>query len=250
MHRAAYAELGLDWTYDAIEVIEEELEKFLRSLGEDVRGLSVTAPLKHRLAELVPAQSDDVARLGVANTVVVSDGELMLHNTDGAGATSALLERGIDHVRTVRILGAGATAASLGDAIAGMGATHVELVVRAPDRAGGTAGVIRKTGIEVVVSHVEEPLLNKVDLLISTIPGDAIGSRSHELVDAARAVFDVIYDPWPSVLDAAATECGRPIVSGLDLLAHQAALQVQLMTGSETSPQLLREAAMAELVAR
>jgi shikimate dehydrogenase len=82
------------------------------------------------------------------------------------------------------------------------------------------------------------------------VPGDAIGARSHELVDASQAVFDVVYDPWPTALARAADEAGVPVVSGLDLLAHQAALQVELMTGSDVSPQLLRDAALTQLSAR
>jgi shikimate dehydrogenase len=63
-------------------------------------------------------------------------------------------------------------------------------------------------------------------------------------------VFDVVYDPWPTPLAKAAEQAGVRIVSGLDLLAHQAAIQVELMTGSRVSPQLLRRAALAELDAR
>jgi len=58
----------------------------------------------------------------------------------------------------------------------------------------------------------------------------------------AGVVFDVVYDPWPTPLAAAALDRGRPLVSGLDLLVHQAALQVELMTGSLPSVATLREA--------
>src|SRR4051794_13528825 len=105
MHRSAYAKLGLDWTYDAIELGEDDLELFLKSLGDDVRGLSVTAPLKRRLVELVELADDPILR--VANTVVVDDGNLQAYNTDVPGAVAALLERGIESVTTARILGGG-----------------------------------------------------------------------------------------------------------------------------------------------
>jgi shikimate dehydrogenase len=250
MHRAAYAELGLDWTYEAVQVEEDDLAVFLKSLGDDVRGLSVTAPLKRRLAELVDDASEVVGRLGVANTVVIEDSWLRGDNTDVPGAVSALQEHGIEQVRTVRILGGGATASSMAYAAATIGAQRLELVVREPSRAGEAAGVARSAGLDVTVHTIEEPLIDKVDLLISTVPGEVIGSRSHELVDASRAVFDVVYDPWPTPLAKAAQEAGVVVVSGLDLLAHQAALQVALMTGSQISPQLLRDAALAELATR
>lgn len=248
MHLAAYGQLGLDWTYEAIELIEDDLELFLKSLGDDVRGLSVTAPLKRRLVELVELADDPILR--VANTVIVDDGNLQAHNTDVPGVVAALRERGIGGIDTARILGGGATASSVAYALSTMGVRHLEIVVRDPSRAADAVDVAELSGLSVAVHTIDEPLLDKVDLLVSTVPGDVIGSRSHELVDASRAVFDVIYDPWPTPLMKAAHDAALPAVSGLDLLAHQAALQVELMTGDEVSPQLLRDAALAQLGTR
>jgi shikimate dehydrogenase len=45
----------------------------------------------------------------------------------------------------------------------------------------------------------------------------------------------------------AAERTGIGIVTGIDLLVHQAALQVELMTGSGIDPDVLRAAARAAL---
>ena len=250
MHRAAYAELGLDWTYEAVELEEDTLEAFLSALGDDVRGFSVTAPLKRRTAELVGEATEIVGRLGVANTIIVEDTGLRSDNTDVPGAIAALHERGVERATSARILGGGATAASMAYAVSIMGAERVEFVVREPSRASAAAQVAKSAGLEVTIHTVDEPLIDKLDLLISTVPGDVVGSRSHEFVESSRAVFDVVYDPWPTPLAKAAEQADVRVVSGLDLLAHQAALQVELMTGSQVSPQLLRRAALAELSTR
>jgi hypothetical protein len=76
---------------------------------------------------------------------------------------------------------------------------------------------------------------------------DAVESRAAELVETSRAVFDVAYHPWPTPLVAAAERSGLESVTGLDLLVHQAALQVELMTGSGVDPELLRAAARTAL---
>src|SRR6185437_746982 len=47
------------------------------------------------------------------------------------------------------------------------------------------------------------------------------------------AVLDVVYAPWPTRLAQAAAKAGAIVVSGFDLLLHQAARQVELMTGHE-----------------
>ena len=51
------------------------------------------------------------------------------------------------------------------------------------------------------------------------------------LAGAVGVVFEVVYDPWPTPLAAGALQHGRPLVTGMDLLVHQAALQVELMAG-------------------
>ncbi|MET0448382.1 MAG: shikimate dehydrogenase [Aeromicrobium sp.] len=250
MHRAAYAALGLDWAYEAVEVREGELAAFVGALGDDVRGLSVTAPLKREAASVSHQHSGDVEVLGVANTLIVDDGMISAHNTDVPGAGAALEEAGLGSPVSARILGGGATAASMALTLVRLGVESLELVVRDPARAAGAEAVARGRGIAVTVRRLDEPLVDKVDLLVSTVPHDAIGARSHELVDSTQAVFDVVYDPWPTGLARAAGESGVRVVSGLDLLAHQAALQVELMTGSPVSPQLLRDAALAALPTR
>lgn len=250
MHRAAYAHLGLDWTYEPVEVGEGGLAQFVGALGDDVRGLSVTAPLKREAAAVAHQRSGDVETLGVANTLVVDDGMLSAHNTDVPGAAAALHERGIATPVTARILGGGATAASMALTLARIGVEQIEFLVRDASRAAEAEAVVRGRGIGVTVRLFTEPLIDRVDLLVSTVPGEAVGARSYELVDSSHAVFDVVYDPWPTPLGHAAEESGTPVVSGLDLLAHQASLQVELMTGSGVSPQLLRDAALGALSAR
>jgi shikimate dehydrogenase len=44
-------------------------------------------------------------------------------------------------------------------------------------------------------------------------------------------VLDVVYAPWPTPFAAAASAAGGTVVSGLAMLLHQAAGQVELMTG-------------------
>src|SRR5690349_19962063 len=54
LHQAAYRVLGLDWSYERREVTDDGLAVFLGGLGAGWRGLSLTMPLKRRVAELVP----------------------------------------------------------------------------------------------------------------------------------------------------------------------------------------------------
>jgi shikimate dehydrogenase len=236
MHRGAYAAVGLDWTYDAFDVPAGGLAAFVDGLDASWVGLSVTAPLKREAAAYAVTQSSLVASLGVANTLIGGPDGWHAVNTDVPGAVAALRERGVTALTSVRLLGGGATVESLLLAVRELGADDIEVWVRDPGKFDPAHGV--------VVRQLGESVERPVDLLISTIPASAVPG---DAVAAAGAVFDVVYDPWPTPLSAAASALGLPVVTGLDLLAHQAVLQVELMTGESVGPDILRDAALAAL---
>ncbi len=236
MHRAAYAALGLDWTYDAIEVPSGALAQFVDGCDETWVGLSVTAPLKREAAAYAVTRGSVVEALGVANTLIGGPDGWHAVNTDVPGAVEALCERGIEEVTSVRFLGGGATVDSLRLAVRMLHASTIEVWVRDPVRCEPVEGV--------TVHRLGDPMDEPVDLLVSTIPAEAVPP---DAVESAGAVFDVVYDPWPTFLVSAASAAGLPVVTGLDLLAHQAKLQVELMTGETVDVDVLRDAALEAL---
>lgn len=253
MHRAAYDAAGLGgWTYDAVRVGEDELATFVEGLDDTWRGLSLTMPLKRRAMGLVD-HADEWAELsGVANTVLLTQRSRLGLNTDVPGAMAALLEWVHDPVREVVVLGGGATATSTLLAAVELGCTSARLLVRDPARAGETLAQVRahRRAPAVTVQRLDEAVAAggvRADLLVSTVP---VSAQTPELLAAVAevpAVFDVVYDPWPTPLTNVAGETGRTVVTGLDLLAHQAVLQVQVMTGHAVSADLLRATALREL---
>src|SRR6202012_6093853 len=85
LHRAAYAALGLDWTYEAIDCGEAEVREVLAARA-DWAGLSATMPLKHALVEVAAEVTRIVEIVGAANTLVPGPGVWRADNTDVAGA--------------------------------------------------------------------------------------------------------------------------------------------------------------------
>ena len=85
LHRAAYAHLGLDWTYDAVEVGSPGLQAFVESLDESWRGLSLTMPLKRAVVPLVDSLDEWAQLAGAANTLLLENGRRLGFNTDVPG---------------------------------------------------------------------------------------------------------------------------------------------------------------------
>jgi shikimate dehydrogenase len=257
LHRAAYAVLGLDWTYDAHRVPAGELAGFVAGLGESWRGLSLTMPLKREVLDVATGASRQALLAGGANTLVRDAHGWWADNTDVPGAAAALRERAagpdgrVDVTRAV-IVGGGATATSAGLALADLGCRHVELLVRSPDRAEETRRSLaaHPGAPEVVVGPIAGLDAVRADVVVSTVPTSAQVPDLLRRVAQVPVVFEVVYDPWPSPLAAAALGDGRTLVSGLDLLVHQAALQCEAFTGVTAPLEAMRAAGEAALAER
>jgi shikimate dehydrogenase len=252
LHRAAYAELGLDWTYDRVEIDSAGLEPFIDGLDPAWRGLSLTMPLKRTVVPLLDTSDDWVRLSGVANTLVLDEGSKHGFNTDIPGAIAAIQERVASVPRSAVVFGGGATATSVLLALAELGCTTARVLVRDPARAEETVAVVsaHPRAPELSVDTIAGISAVEADLLVSTIPGDAQTPALLTACAGVPAVFEVIYDPWPTPLAKAVIEEGRHLVAGLDLLAHQAVGQVLRMTGHSVPVDLLREAGIRELERR
>jgi shikimate dehydrogenase len=246
LHQAGYAAVGLDWEYGAAEVPAGGLAGFVASLGEEWRGLSVTAPLKREALILANVVSDRVKLVGAANTLLMTGGEVHADNTDLPGAVAAIRERYDGAISDALILGAGATAASTGLALAELGATRIAIAARSASRASDTVAAIagHPRGPQVRVLDLATVELEDQDIVVSTVPAVAQTPGLVARVGNVEVVFDALYDPWPTPLALAAP---RTLVSGMDLLVHQAALQFTAFTGVAAPLAAMRAAGEAAL---
>ncbi|MGI3785389.1 MAG: shikimate dehydrogenase [Janthinobacterium lividum] len=252
LHEAAYAELGLTgWSYARVEVQGDGLAAFVDGLDASWRGLSLTMPLKVAVLELagVTSVSDTAWLTGAGNTLLLDGPARAVHNTDVGGLVSAVRQVLSGPVRTVTVVGSGATARSGVASAARLGATRVQVMARDPRKAEALRPLADAVGVElVVVPWGNAPPAS--DLLVSTVTAGAVDDVAGALVACADVVFDVVYDPWPTALASAAARAGVRVIDGLDLLVGQAVLQVGLMTGRRPSSEVLRAAGDAALAAR
>ncbi|MFD9074850.1 MULTISPECIES: shikimate dehydrogenase [Streptomyces] len=239
LHRAAYRELGLgDWSYDRFEIDEAGLPEFLGRLGPEWAGLSLTMPLKRAVIPLLDEISETAASVEAVNTVVCADdGRRVGDNTDIPGMVAALRERGIEQVESAAILGAGATASSALAALARVCTGEIVAYVRSEARAAEMRQWGERLGVEVrTADWADAERALHAPLVVATTPAGTTDALSRAVPERPATLFDVLYDPWPTALAARWSAYGGAVVSGLDLLVHQAVLQVEQMTGRSPAP--------------
>jgi shikimate-5-dehydrogenase len=258
LHRAAYHALGLDgWCYDLVECDEAGLADYVSSRGPEWAGLSLTMPLKRTVLPLLDHVDHLASATGGANTVVFRPEGRYGYNTDVQGIVDALTEAGAPAPGSVMIIGAGATACSALAAVGELGAPGADVVLRDPSRADGLLATAARLGLQVRLRSWEDRSGDDApvpDLLISTVPAgaaDAYAQRVRLTQHASpAAVMDVVYHPWPTPLAQAAAAAGAVVASGYAMLLHQAAAQVELMTGKPAPLEAMRAAGEREMARR
>lgn len=233
LHLAAYRALGLtDWSYERIECTAEQLPGLVGGFGPEWVGVSVTMPGKFAALQFADERTERAELVGSANTLVHTDHGWRADNTDVDGVAGALGHH--RHLRHAIVLGSGGTAPAALVGLAELGVTEITVVARNRDKAARLLGLAAAVGGTAAFCELGSPALAGVvagaDVLVSTIPADAAADYATTLAPVP-VLLDAIYDPWPTPLAAAVQQAGGQVISGLQMLLHQAFSQVEQFTG-------------------
>ncbi|MBP1821121.1 shikimate dehydrogenase [Mycobacterium sp. OAE908] len=240
LHLAAYRALGLDgWTYDRIECTADQLPGLVGSFGPEWVGVSVTMPGKFAALRFADERTERAELVGSANTLVRTGVGWRADNTDIDGVKGAL---GPVAGRAA-VLGSGGTAPAVVVALAELGAHDISVVARSRDKAGPLLALGPRVGVDIRWIELGTTLAD-VDVVVSTIPADVAAGYAATVV-ATPLLLDAIYNPWPTPLAAAVEAAGGRVISGLQMLLHQAFAQVEQFTGMPAPVEAMR-AALAE----
>lgn len=242
LHSAAYAALGLDWKYGRHEVTEASLPTFIAERDAQWRGLSLTMPLKQAVLPLLHERDPLVDLTGGANTVVFAGDRRFGWNTDVFGITASLARAGVTEARSALILGGGATAASALAAAAMLGVQQATVAVRTPARAAWLVERATRQGIRLDIRGLDEIAGVDADLVVSTLPnGATVDLRFGDGLATRATLFDVGYHPWPTAIAALWLDAHGRVVHGLEMLAHQALMQVRIFVTGDPERELPEE---------
>jgi shikimate dehydrogenase len=251
LHKAAYGYLGLNWHYGSHDVDEAGLVGFVRGLDSSWRGLSLTMPLKQAALACADELSEIARTVEAVNTLLIEpDGRRSGDNTDVPGMVNGLRERGVGRVSAGAVLGGGATARSALAALRQVSGA-VTVYVRTPARAESLLSTAADLGLACTVRPWEERRDGlAAPVVLVTTPTGATDDLSYAVPAAPGTLLDVGYGSGATPLSTAWAAAGGAVVDGLDLLVHQAVLQVRLMTGQDVPVSVLRDAGARVVAAR
>src|SRR3989442_1978016 len=137
LHEREADEQGLRYIYKLIDLDKlgvgiEALPALLNAARQmGFAGLNITYPCKQAIIPLLDELSEDARALNAVNTVVIRDGRMTGHNTDGSGFAEGF-RRGLPNAKRDRVVllgagGAGAAGAHPPLPPGGRRVTHVDL---------------------------------------------------------------------------------------------------------------------------
>lgn len=252
MYNYSFDKTGENSAYLAYDITLEQTEEALKALKLlGCKGFNVTMPCKTKVAGLCDELSDAARLIGASNTVVVKDGKLIGHNTDGMGFVRNLRENGVDvKGKTLTVMGAGGAATAIQVQSALDGAKELYIFNRKDefyDNALRTAGKIQELLPEckVTVTPLEETgklydCIAKSDILVNAtkvgmkpLDGESL-IQDTSVFRPELVVADAVYNPRETrfVQEAKAAGC-KTALGGIGMLLWQGAAAFHIFTGKD-----------------
>lgn len=246
LHNAAFKRMGFNAVYLAFEVRNlEEAIYGIRSLG--IRGVSVILPFKTQVISFLDEVEGVAKKINAVNTIQNRNGRLIGHNTDWWAAMEALEEKVDLKGKKVLLLGAGGAARAIGFGLKERGA-QVIISNRSVER-----GI--KLAQDLGFVYKSPTSLERVDFEI-VINATSVGMWPNENETPLPEVFlrqrivvmDIVYQPLKTRFLREAEEKGCLTIDGIEMLARQAAGQLEIWTGQRFAINSIKEDLRKELL--
>lgn len=257
MHNLSFETLGLDYVYLSFKTNVEQFDSTVATLKQiGARGFNCTMPCKRIAAERCDELSHAAKFMNSVNTVVIEDGKLIGHNTDGVGYMRSVIDAGHDIIgKQMTLLGSGGASSAILAQAALDGVKNINIFARK----GNSWNIIEKQ-VDMVNAQTDccvtlNELADK-DALKSSISdsailvnGSSVGMAPH--TDACLIpdetyfhpeliVSDVIYNPRKTKLLEMAENAGLPTFNGMYMLLYQGAEAFKIWTGEEMPVDLVK----------
>jgi shikimate dehydrogenase len=244
MQQAALDDLGIDARFEAWEAVPSELATVVGAMRSgDCLGASVTIPHKQAVIALMDEVTPGAMEVGAVNCIVVRDGSLIGHNTDGSGFVAALRERANFDATEKRalLIGAGGAARALAHALIGRGVSSLTIANRTRARAEVLAAELGRDIVPISLDPEDltgpaataDLIVNSTSLGMSSGDGAACSPLPGALIPSEALVNDIVYNPPLTPLLRAAQARGARILGGLPMLVYQGAAAFELWTGRD-----------------
>ena len=258
MHNRSFELLNLDYVYLAFQTTINQFEHTTETLKQiGARGFNCTMPCKRIAAETCDELSPAARLMNSVNTVVIENGCLIGHNTDGVGYMRSVIDAGHDIIgKQMTLLGSGGASSAILAQAALDGVSRINLFARR----GNSWDIIEKqvaqinaqTSCKVAMYELSDvtSLRNSISESAILVNGSSVGMSPNTegclIPDSSYfhpelVVSDVIYNPRKTRLLQLAESAGLASFNGMYMLLYQGAEAFKLWTGHEMPAEIIKK---------
>ena len=244
-HNFLYDELGLNFVYKGFAVDDAEgAVRAVRALK--IRGAAVSMPHKEDVIPFMDELDISASAIDAVNTIVNTDGYLRAYNTDYQAVVDALAHHKVDNNYSVVVRGSGGMAKAVIAAFRDSGFGNLTVLSR-NEVTGRT--LAEKYGFKwLAESELEK--LPAIDILVNVTPLGMSGGNEGQLsfpeslIKSSHVVFDVIAMPVETPLYELGMKYQKLVITGMEIMASQAAIQFELYTGITLTEDQIKRASL------
>jgi shikimate dehydrogenase len=244
-HNFLYDELGLNFVYKAFAV--DDVEGAVRGIRAlKIRGAAVSMPHKDAVIPFMDELDVSASAIDAVNTIVNTDGYLKAYNTDYQAVVDALAHHRVDKTYSVVVRGSGGMAKAVIAAFRESGFTNLTVLSR--NEVTGNALADKYGFTWLPESELEN--LPAFDVLVNVTPIGMSGGNEGQLsfperlVKSSHVVFDVIAMPVETPLYELGLKYQKLVITGMEIMASQAAIQFELYTGITLTEDQIKRASL------
>jgi len=239
LHSYWLKQMGIAGAYVPFAVDPKTAVEAFRTLKQtSISGLNVTLPLKSAAFKAADIATEEAQRLGVANCLYKSRGQLVAHNTDMEGFAAPLISKiGADRLQngSVLVIGAGGASRAVMGALLSLGVPEICLVNRTDAKSQDLVDQVNVPSLYALPWAQRQEAVGRADLIINA---SAAGMSGKPKLDISLAggrkgalVYDLIYTPRVTALMRDAKANGMQVLGGLEMLIAQARPSFKLFFG-------------------
>lgn len=258
MHNLSFETLGLDYVYLAFKTTIEEFDHTAATLKQiGARGFNCTMPCKRIAAEKCDELSPAAKLMNSVNTVVIEDGKLIGHNTDGIGFMQSVIDAGHNIIgKQMTLLGSGGASSAILTQAALDGVSKINVFARRGNSWNMISNQIDQIHAETTCKITLNELADETALRSSVrdsailVNGSSVGMAPNtdaclipdtSFFHPELIVSDVIYNPRKTKLLLMAEAAGLATFNGMYMLLYQGAEAFKIWTGQEMPVELVKK---------
>ena len=229
IHKRLFSLSDIDADYGVYDIRPCELkEKFITELSE-LDGFNVTIPHKADIINCIDKTDEKASMYGSVNTVKITENGSVGYTTDPDGFLLSCENAGIRFEGKIVILGCGGVARIIAYEIALKNRPfHMYVRESSMDKAGHLINEIKSRikNADITLGFIKD-FDSESDLLINATPAGMYPNTdqqiiSDKVINRAKSVFDVVYNPLETVLIKKAKANGALALGGMPMLVYQA----------------------------